>query len=124
VDREAMAREQRRRQVLQALEFERERESALVEQLHEVVAEAEGARVDEAAFATMDVDDVALVREALAAAAEDDEGLFELEASDEEDADDDDPAFDEEEIARLEQEIELGRSRQRAYARYLEALGD
>lgn len=122
VDREAMAREQRRRQVLQALEFERDREAALVEQLHEVVTETEGARVDEAAFAKMDPDDVALVREALAAAVggAEDEDPFAFEPFDE--ADDD--SSSEEEIARLEDEIAKGRSRQRAYARYLDALGE
>lgn len=125
VDREAMAREQRRRQARQALEFERDREAALVEQLHEVVTETEGARVDEAAFATMDPEDVALVRDALVGTTGDDgdEDPFGLEAFDVPDADDD-SASDEEEIARLESEIEKGRSRQRAFARYLDALGD
>jgi hypothetical protein len=124
VDREAMAREQRRKQVLQALEFERNREAALVEQLHEVVAEAEGARVDEAAFAQMDPDDVELVRDVLAGGVGDDEdeNPFAFEALDEPDAADD-SADDEEEIARLEHEIAKGRSRQRAYARYLDVLG-
>jgi hypothetical protein len=125
VDRDAMAREQRRRQVLQALEFERDRESALVEQLHEVVAEREGARIDEAAFAQMDPDDVALVRDALAnpAGDDEDEDPLGLESFQEAEADDD-PDSGEDEIARLESEIATGRSRQRAYARYLEALGD
>jgi len=125
VDREAMAREQRRRQVRQALEFERDREAALVEQLHEVVAEAEGAGVDEAAFAKMDPDDVELVRDALAAAVGDDEDEdpFAFEVFEEGDADDD-SGGDEDEIARLEDEIAKGRARQRAYARYLDALGE
>lgn len=122
VDRQAMAREQRRRQVLQALEFERDREAALVDQLHEVVAETEGSLVDEAAFAKMNPEDVALVRDALATAAVDDEDddPFAFETFDE--ADDDDSSS-EEEIARLEDEIARGRSRQRAYERYLDALG-
>lgn len=122
VDREAIAREQRRRQVLQALEFERDREAALVDQLHEIVAEAEGAHVDEAAFAKMDPDEVQLVRDVLGApadVAEDDE-VF---AFDDWDAGDDTES-DEDEVARLEQEIEQGRSRQRAYTRYLDALGE
>jgi hypothetical protein len=125
VDREAMAREQRRRQVRQALEFERDREAALVEQLHEVVAEAEGAGVDEAAFAKMDPDDVGLVRDALAAAVgyDEDEDPFAFEVFEEGDADDD-SGGDEDEIARLEDEIAKGRARQRAYARYLDALGE
>jgi hypothetical protein len=125
VDREAMAREQRRRQVLQALEFERDREAALVEQLHEVVAEAEGTRVDEAAFAKMDPDDVELVRDALAGPAgeDEDDDPFAFEAFDEWDAADD-SASGEDEIARLEDEIAKGRSRQAAYARYLDALGE
>jgi hypothetical protein len=118
VDREAMAREQRRRQVLQALEFERDREGALVEQLYEVAAEADGARVDEAAFARMEPDEVALVRDLLDAYAPPDED--EEPAADDEEADETDPLA--EELDRLEGELASCRARQAAYARYLDAL--
>lgn len=110
--------------MLQALEFERDRETALVEQLQEVAAEAEGTSVDEAAFAKMEPEDVALVRDALvdALGGYEDEDSFELEASDEQDEDGESGSV-EEEIGRLESEIATCRSRQRAYTRYLEALG-
>jgi hypothetical protein len=65
VDRQAIARKQRRRQIEEALDDERGREAALAERLEEVVAEHEGPRIDECAFAAMQPEDIALVREAL-----------------------------------------------------------
>jgi hypothetical protein len=124
VDGEAIARAVRRRQVLEALEFERSREKALTEQLGEVVAEVEGPRVDESAFARMAPDEVALVRRSL-------ESLQPVEDRDEEgfglgDAlarlEEEDSSADEEEIPRLERELVTCRSRQSALERYLEAL--
>jgi hypothetical protein len=121
VDREAVARSRRRRQVDEALEEERGREEALTDRLEEVVADEDGGRIDELAFARMDPEDVALVREVLEPASmfdedEDDPDVFALE----------DDALAEngvdEEIARLEAEIADSRRRQLAYRRYLEAL--
>jgi hypothetical protein len=120
VDREAIARRQRRRQAAEALEEERGREAALAERLEEVVAETIGPQVDEAAFARMEPDDVSVVREALEPPPffDDEEdpayATFEADTPDENGAD--------EEIARLEGEIAASRRRQLAYERYLEAL--
>jgi hypothetical protein len=124
VDRDAIARGRRREQALEALEFERDREQALVYQIGSVVLEEEGRRVDEEAFGRMAPADVAIVRELLgdgwAPADDEDAG--------DEDAglwldDDGEPADDEEdEVARLEAELERCRVRQRALERYLDAL--
>jgi hypothetical protein len=120
VDRQAIAREVRRRQILEQLDFERERETALTEQLHEVVVEEEGARVDEAVFASMDPEDVAVVREALGEA-----GEFEAEFEDEIELADESAEDEtvEDEIARLEAELADCGRRQRAFESYLELLG-
>jgi hypothetical protein len=121
VDREAIARDERRRRIEEALDEERGREKALVERLEEVVAEGEGDRIDEQAFARMDAEDVALVRKVLEEPSFFDEGeehadFLSLEP-DEKDQDE-----VEEEIARLLAEIAGSRRRRLAYERYLEAL--
>jgi hypothetical protein len=121
VDREAIARGQRRRQIEEAIEEERERQAALLEQLEEVVTEAYGGRVDEHAFAQMEPEDVALVRVVL-------EGEPSV---DEEEDEADFLSFDEdglaqaeveEEVKRLQAEIDESQRRHLAYERYLEAL--
>ena len=120
VDRDAIARSQRRRQVEEARAEEHSRELALAERLEEVVTEREGARVDEEAFARMTPEDVALVREVL------ETPVFLEDADETGDGDTDfDPDVDEEadaEIARLQSEIANSRRRQLAYQRYVEAL--
>ena len=119
MDREAVARRHRRRQVEDALDEERGREAALAERLEEVVAEGEGPRIDELAFARMEPEDVALVRETLGGPLpfdEEETDLFAMEPEALEEAGVD------EEIARLQDEIADSRRRQRAYGRYLEAL--
>lgn len=121
VDREAIARDQRRKRIEEALAEEREREEALVQQLEEVVSEGEGSRIDERAFASMDPEDVALVREMLAEPAffgEDEEGA----AYFGEPGEGPDDADIEEEIARLQAEIAASQRRRAAYERYLQAL--
>jgi hypothetical protein len=123
VDREAIARGQRRRRIEEALDEEREREEALVQQLQEVVAEGEGNRIDELAFARMDPEDVALVRAAL-----EDPAFFADEDAEQadffpEESDETDGTGIEEEIARLQGEIAASQRRRVAYERYLEALG-
>jgi hypothetical protein len=122
VDRAAIAREGRRAQALEALGFEREREQALDAQLREVVLEAEGPRVDEAAFGRMTAEDASLVREALGAVDGDvdDELLAEDFFSALVDGDDD--VGPETEIERLTRELERCRAMQHALERYLEAL--
>lgn len=62
---DGIVRARRRQQALEALEFERDREAALLEQIDEVLTELEGPRIDAAAFARMEAEDVELVREAL-----------------------------------------------------------
>jgi hypothetical protein len=123
VDRDEITRAQRRRQAREALEFERDREQSLEEQVEETVAEIEGARIDEEAFARMAPDDAAVVREAmhLDQTPEPDGEWFEL---------DDLPEVDaatirrenEEEVARLQEEIAGSHRRQQALERYIEAL--
>jgi hypothetical protein len=123
MDREALARAARRRQALEALEFERERESALVEQLEHTVADAEGRRLDEAIFAGMEPEQVEIVRGVLHGPSEDEEDeeiLIEREIFG---PDPDDDESVEEEIARLEQELADCRTRQQAFERYLAGLG-
>jgi hypothetical protein len=127
VDREAIARAQRRRQARESLQFERERASGLQEQIDILVAELEGSRVDEQAFAKMASEDAELARSLLAPAeqpaddADEDEWLiFGADRPDDEEPDPREEA--EEEIARLQREIAESRRRQKALERYLEAL--
>jgi hypothetical protein len=65
VDTDGIVRARRREQALEALEFERGRETALLAQIDEVLTELEGPRIDAAAFARMEAEDVELVRETL-----------------------------------------------------------
>jgi hypothetical protein len=121
VDREAMARRQRRRQIEQALDDERGREAVLAGQLEEIVAETDGPGVDAQVFERLDPDDVAFVREVL-----------EIPDADEYDPEEGDEPFvfeiggdengSDEEIARLQGEIAGSRRRQQALQRYLDAL--
>jgi uncharacterized Zn finger protein len=123
VDRDAMARNQRRRQVEEALDDERGRAAALAEQLEGVVAETDGPRIDERVFERLDPDDVTLVREALQTSSPFDEDEDESDAyvlAIESEGPEDDGA--DSEIARLLEEIADSRRRQLAYERYLDAL--
>lgn len=65
MDTDGIVRARRRQQALEALEFERDREAALLEQIDEVLTELDGPRIDAAAFARMEAEDVERVREAL-----------------------------------------------------------
>jgi hypothetical protein len=121
VDREAIARGERRRRIEEALDEERGREDALVERLQEVVTEGEGNRIDEQAFARMDPEDVALVRELLEEPSAFDEGEEQVDFLALE-RDEEDQTETEEEIARLQAEIAASRRRRLAYERYLAAL--
>jgi hypothetical protein len=122
MDRRAIAREGRRAQALDALQFERDRESALREEIAEIVLEQEGAGVDEAAFTHLSAEDVRRVREALGEVGEPgDDALDEEFVTFAEE-----PAGDgvEEELARLGLEIEESQARQAALERYVLALGE
>ena len=116
MDRDAIARSQRRRQIEEARAEEAARELTLAEQLEEVVTEHQGARVDEETFARMEPEDVALVQEVLDAPDffEDADDIGEADAGEDADA--------EAEIVRLQGEIAESRRRQLAYGRYLDAL--
>jgi len=127
VDREAIARAHRRRQASETLAFERERAAGLQEEIDQLVADLDGARVDESAFSQMQPEDADLVRSLLHPAEEEaDESdedkwlIFGDDAPDEEEADP--RAEAETEIARLEEEIAESRRLQEALERYLEAL--
>jgi hypothetical protein len=115
VDRDAVVRVVRRRQASDALAFERDRAAMLAEQLEETVALLEGQRVDGEIYARLDAADADLVRVALRDAITDDpEDEFET---------DFDPRADaEEEIARLQEELEASARTQSALERYLAAL--
>jgi len=126
VDREAIAREVRRRQVQETLDFEREREQTLKEQVEIVITEADGKSVDEAAFARMSPEDVEIVNAELnppGIEVEDDPSFF-FERDDLINLDDEENVDQHaEELARLKGELEDCRRRQRAFEAYLEALG-
>ena len=120
MDRESIARAERRRQALEALEFERSRADALRERLEAIAAELDGPSIDEAIFAQLAPEDVEVVRPALRS-----DGGEVLDASEDEL---DDPraehaAWLEEEIVRLQEEIAASSGRQQAFERYLDALG-
>lgn len=122
MDREAIARAQRRRQALEALEFERDRAATLREQVEAIVTETEGPRIDEGAFARMATEDVEVVRAAFQSGEL--EGPEEEWLEIEEGSPGADPEETEAEIARLEEQIAASRRRQEAFERYIEALGD
>ena len=123
MDRDAVARAGRRAQAEEALVFEREREEALRQQVAEIVLEEDGARVDAAAFAMLDVDEVRLVRVALGQDGEEDveedpfgdEPYVVFEQAEEEDDDED-------EVSRLQSEIDESRRTQAALERFIAAL--
>jgi hypothetical protein len=127
VDRQEIARAVRRRQVQETLEFEREREQTLKEQIEIVITEVDGKRVDETVYARMSPEDVEIVSMELSPPGPeyepdpdffiDRDDLFNL---------DDEPAVDphEEELARLNAELEDCRRRQRAFDAYLTALDE
>jgi hypothetical protein len=125
VDREEVARAGRRAQAEEALAFEREREAALRHQIAALVLEEEGARVDAAAFAELEPEEVQLVRSALGELADevedDEDDLF----GDEpyvtfDDGEEDEPPVDE--VARLGSEIVESQGVQAALERYIAVL--
>ncbi len=130
MDLREIARSQRTRQALEALEFERNREAALRGQLEETATELEGPSVDEETFAGMDPEDVAIVRETLHESGQPFEVTFAGEEGEdwlEEFRMDGEWPEDEREerlgeVARLESEINESRRRQQALQRYVEAL--
>jgi hypothetical protein len=117
VDRDALVRRARRRQALDALAFERDRAALLAEQIEEMVASLDGAQVDAAVYAQLDPDDLQLVRAALR---DDDRDESELDGDGVEDPAD--TQDDEDEILRLQGELDVSARVQAALERYLEVL--
>jgi hypothetical protein len=120
VDREAIARTVRRRQAQEVLDFEREREQTINEQLELLIAETESSRVDAAAFQRMSPEDAEIVRTELTPVPLDDSRYLER---DDVIMLDDVADLHAEELARLNDELADCRRRQRAFEIYLEALG-
>jgi hypothetical protein len=120
VDRESIARAERRRQVLEALEFERARAAALRERLESIVAELDGPALDDAVFAQLEPEHVAVVRPALQSQPDEPVDPLEVEL---EDPEAEQTAWLEEEITRLGEEIASSGGRQLAFERYLDVLG-
>lgn len=124
VDTEAIVRARRRQQALEALEWERDREAALRNQLDEVLTELEGARIDASAFARMEPADVEIVREILdPAQVAPEEEWPELQVESPAEAERVQREEQEEEAARLRQLLEQSGRSQTALERYLDALG-
>jgi hypothetical protein len=125
VDRDAIVRAQRRRQVHEALEDERDRERSLQEEIERLVGEAAGPGIDEEIFARMAPEDVEVVRPLLHPPGfepEEDEEWLDL-GGEPSDGDAVEPEDDTEaELARLQEEVAASRRRQGAFERYLEAL--
>ena len=129
MDLREIARGRRRRQGLEALEFERDREAALREQLEETITELEGASVDHETFARMAPEDVDIVRQTLFDMGDAFEAGVDGEADEDwlaEFMEGESPEVDREErlgeVTRLEEQIEDSKRRQHALERYLEAL--
>lgn len=122
MDLREIAREQRRRQAQDALDFERERERALLGAMEVTAAELEGDSLDEAAFAQMAPEEVEIVRSAVSESGDLDlsEELGEEWISFE--SDEEVRAEQVEEVARLEAELADSRRRQAAFQRYLDLL--
>ena len=138
MDRVAIAREERRRQVTEELEFERDRAGQLRDEANRLALELEGPGIDEEVFAKMPADDVELIRgRAREQAARragggrrrrswlefGDEIRRRRSQVDEEQLAAELRAEQEAEIVRLQEEIVVSERRQQALEAYLEALG-
>lgn len=122
MDVDEIVRGLRRRQALDALEFERDREIAVLRQIGEVLTELEGSRIDEAAFARMAPEDVGLVRGVLEPGSDETDEEFDVEGLLASESPAEIRREHEDERVRLEGVIADARSRQQALERYLEAL--
>ncbi len=127
MDREAIAREARRRQAQDSLEFELQREQAIEDQIAIAIGDVDGPQIDAAAFEKMSPEDAEIVKAELNPLPFDaDEGPEYIERDDLIDLDDEyDPlAAHAEELARLNDELAQSRRRQEAFKAYIAALGD
>ena len=138
MDRVVIAREERRRQVTEDLEFERDRALELRNEINRLTLELEGPGIDEQVFAKMAPQDVELVRAVVEdgpLVERDDVDQDWIDFGNEETPEDEDDQVDyeqleaeyraeqEAEIVRLQEEIVASERRQRALETYLEALG-
>lgn len=123
MDVDGIVRARRRQQALDALELERNRETALLDQIDEVLTELEGSRIDEAAFARMAPEDVALVREVLDPDFDEPEDELDVEEALASESPAEIRREREAERVRLDEVIAASRGRQHALERYIEALG-
>ena len=126
MDVEAIARAQRRRLAQEALEFERDREAVLREQLEAVIADVEGPRIDQEAFARMAPEDADLVRAIVASGLEGEDPDLDPEDEWYDIGETDEPEAEsfEDEVRRLDEEIAESRRLQQALTSYLDAVGD
>ncbi len=122
VDVDSIVRARRREQALDALEFERVRETTLLAQVEEVLTELEGSRIDEAAFARMTPGDVTLVREVLDPGGVELAEEFDIEGALLSETPAEIRLEREDERLRLEGEVATSRTLQQALERYIEAL--
>ena len=137
MDRVVIAREERRRQVTEDLEFERDRALELRNEINRLTLELEGPGIDEQVFAKMAPQDVELVRAVVQdgpLVERDDVDQDWIDFGDEETPEDEVGQVDNEqleaeyraeqeaEIVRLQEEIVVSERRQRALEAYLEAL--
>jgi hypothetical protein len=137
VDRVVIARQERRRQVTEDLEFERDRAVELRNEINRLTLELEGPGIDEQVFAKMAPQDVELVRAVVQdgpLVERDDVDQDWIDFGNEETPEDEDDQVDyeqleaeyraeqEAEIVRLQEEIVVSERRQRALEAYLEAL--
>ena len=122
MDVDGIVRERRREQVRDVLEFERDREAALDDQLADVLAELEGSRIDDAAFATMTPEDAAIVLDVLDPGHAEPVDEFDYAGQPMTESADEIRREHEDERARLEDVLEESRARQRALEAYLSAL--
>jgi MOSC domain len=141
VDRVTIARAERRRQVNEELESERDRAAQLLEQRDGIILELDGAGVDEEVFAKMSPEDVELIRGSLQGGPEAlregfDEEWLDFAGEDAVDTELEEDVVDPEqwtieqrqeseaEIVRLGEEIAASNRRQEALQRYLDLLED
>jgi hypothetical protein len=125
LDRDAIARARRRRELEEALADEAEREHALREQLEAVVLDAEAPRIDAFLRATLDPADVDLIDDLLGGPdddSEDDAWLEEWQVSLETAEADVETAGPEDELARLHTEIARSTARRDALVRAIALL--
>ena len=138
MDRVVIAREERRRQVTEDLEFERDRAVELRNEINRLTLELEGPGIDEQVFAKMAPQDVELVRAVVQdgpLVERDDVDQDWIDFGNEETPEDVADQVDykqleaeyraeqEAEIVRLQEEIVASERRQQALEAYLEALG-